>query len=68
MGNAEPLTGREMAGVVAFTFDDGPHPDTTPTVLAALKKYDVKATFFVVVRQLNEKTSDHSNWPKASKP
>ena len=33
---------------VALTFDDGPHPEYTPTLLALLKQYDVKATFFVV--------------------
>lgn len=33
---------------VALTFDDGPHPLTTPLLLGALKRADVKATFFVV--------------------
>ncbi len=33
---------------VALTFDDGPDPATTPAVLAALAKHDVKATFFVL--------------------
>jgi peptidoglycan-N-acetylglucosamine deacetylase len=33
---------------VALTFDDGPHPEYTPKLLALLKQYDVKATFFVV--------------------
>ena len=33
---------------VALTFDDGPSPIYTPQVLAILKKYHVKATFFVV--------------------
>lgn len=33
---------------VALTFDDGPNPATTPVVLDLLKKYNVKATFFVV--------------------
>lgn len=35
-------------GTVALTFDDGPSPIYTPQVLAILKKYDIKATFFVV--------------------
>lgn len=35
-------------GEVILTFDDGPAPQTTPLVLAALKSYDVKATFFMV--------------------
>lgn len=34
--------------VVAFTFDDGPHPLYTPLLLKVLEKYDVKATFFMV--------------------
>ena len=31
-----------------LTFDDGPHPDCTPAVLAALRRYGAKAAFFVV--------------------
>ncbi len=34
-------------GTVALTFDDGPSP-YTPQILAILKKYNIKATFFVV--------------------
>ncbi len=33
---------------IALTFDDGPNPIYTPQLLDLLKKYDVKATFFVV--------------------
>jgi peptidoglycan/xylan/chitin deacetylase (PgdA/CDA1 family) len=33
---------------IALTFDDGPHPDTTPKLLAILDRYHVKATFFQV--------------------
>lgn len=33
---------------VALTFDDGPSNRTTPKLLDVLKKYDVKATFFVL--------------------
>ncbi|MGB0806484.1 MAG: polysaccharide deacetylase family protein [Salibacteraceae bacterium] len=33
---------------VYLTFDDGPHPTITPWVLDELKKYDMKATFFLV--------------------
>lgn len=39
---------RVQEKVVALTFDDGPSPLTTPSVLNALKKYKAKATFFVV--------------------
>lgn len=34
--------------VVALTFDDGPDSRTTPQALAILKKYHVKATFFMI--------------------
>ena len=34
-------------GVVALTYDDGPHPET-PLVLDALKRHKLKATFFLV--------------------
>lgn len=33
---------------IAWTFDDGPHPDYTPKLLELLDAYQVKATFFVV--------------------
>src|SRR5436305_9969773 len=33
---------------IALTFDDGPNPYYTPQVLAILKQYGVKATFFDV--------------------
>src|SRR5438094_916479 len=37
-----------LKGTVALTFDDGPNPTYTPQILAILKKYNVKATFFMV--------------------
>jgi len=36
---------------IALTFDDGPHPKYTRELLEILKKYNVKATFFVVGKQ-----------------
>ncbi|MDQ6660097.1 MAG: polysaccharide deacetylase family protein, partial [Chloroflexota bacterium] len=33
---------------IALTFDDGPNPSYTPQVLAVLKRYGIKATFFDV--------------------
>lgn len=33
---------------VYLTFDDGPIPESTPFILDTLKKFDIKATFFVV--------------------
>lgn len=38
----------EHANSVYITFDDGPHPTITPWVLAELKKYNAKATFFCI--------------------
>ena len=37
---------------LALTFDDGPHPETTPQLLDILKKYNVKATFFAVASRI----------------
>lgn len=33
---------------LALTFDDGPHPLYTPQLLAVLKQWDLKASFFVL--------------------
>lgn len=35
-------------GEVFLTFDDGPRPEVTPWVLDQLDKYDAKATFFCI--------------------
>lgn len=37
---------------VALTFDDGPHPEVTPSVLDALAGCGARATFFVIGRHL----------------
>lgn len=34
--------------LVALSFDDGPHPVFTPQVLEILKRFDAKATFFLI--------------------
>ncbi|HEV7899861.1 MAG TPA: polysaccharide deacetylase family protein [Planosporangium sp.] len=39
--------------VVAFTFDDGPGPNWTKLVLDTLDRYQVRATFFMVGRNLD---------------
>lgn len=39
---------------LALTFDDGPHPKETDEVLDILKKYNIKATFFIAGK--------HANW------
>src|SRR5215510_9246092 len=52
VGKANRIDGDERKGVVAFTFDDGPNPETTPQVIAALEKYDIPATFFIVTQRI----------------
>src|SRR5947209_2345695 len=52
LGKAARVNGDEAKGVVAFTFDDGPNPETTPAVIDALEKYDVPATFFIVTSRI----------------
>lgn len=42
--------------LIAITFDDGPHPKETSQVLDVLKKYNVKATFFIAGK--------HAGWYK----
>lgn len=39
---------------VALTIDDGPHPLTTPLMLAVLRDYNVHATFFLVGEKAEE--------------
>jgi len=41
-------SGKTEHKAVALTFDDGPFPSSTPVLLQLLKKYNYKATFFVV--------------------
>ncbi len=40
--------------VVALTFDDGPHPITTPLLLDSLRVHKVRATFFAVGQKSEE--------------
>jgi peptidoglycan/xylan/chitin deacetylase (PgdA/CDA1 family) len=42
------------AGVV-LTFDDGPHPEGTPAVLAVLARAGARATFFLVGEQVERR-------------
>jgi polysaccharide deacetylase family sporulation protein PdaB len=39
---------------IALTFDDGPDPVFTPKVVDILDKYDVKGTFFVIGKSVEE--------------
>src|SRR5215207_7433555 len=40
---------------IALTFDDGPDPRNTPRILDSLREHDLKATFFVLGRQVKER-------------
>ena len=40
--------GNRETKCIALTFDDGPHPRYTDQILALLKKYDIRATFFMI--------------------
>jgi peptidoglycan/xylan/chitin deacetylase (PgdA/CDA1 family)/tetratricopeptide (TPR) repeat protein len=47
--NPNEIFGNEFAPkTVALTFDDGPHPKYTELVLALLRKYGIRASFFEV--------------------
>ena len=48
LAHAKLMRGNPDLREVAITFDDGPHPKYTPKILAILKQYNAKATFFVV--------------------
>jgi polysaccharide deacetylase family sporulation protein PdaB len=39
---------------IALTFDDGPYPETTDKILDLLKKYNAKATFFVLGNKVEQ--------------
>lgn len=39
---------------LVLTFDDGPHPNATPHILKVLKKYNVRAVFFVLGLQVEK--------------
>jgi len=47
------ITGESTQRVLLFTFDDGPERRTTPALLDALDRHDVKAVFFVTVERLS---------------
>ncbi len=60
VGKASRVDGDERKGVVAFTFDDGPNPETTPAVIDALEKYGIPATFFIVTQRISGKHGEKS--------
>lgn len=42
-------------GGVALTFDDGPHPEGTPSVLELLSRASARATFFLIGEQVERR-------------
>ncbi|MFJ8065936.1 polysaccharide deacetylase family protein [Psychrobacillus sp. NPDC096426] len=44
----EDTTVNPSTKLVALTFDDGPNPESTTLILDTLKKYNAKATFFML--------------------
>ncbi len=57
VNGAEPVTiwcGPSSEHEVALTFDDGPSPIYTQQILALLKQYNAKATFFVLGRKVEQ--------------
>jgi peptidoglycan-N-acetylglucosamine deacetylase len=46
-----PVTGEKK---IYLTFDDGPHEEATPFVLDLLKKYNAKATFFCIGKNVRK--------------
>lgn len=40
--------------MVYLTFDDGPHPEATPFVLSVLSSHGIKATFFVLGKNVQK--------------
>ena len=52
--NYAPAAGEKK---IYLSFDDGPHAAATPFVLDELKKYNAKATFFCIGKNVMEETS-----------
>jgi peptidoglycan-N-acetylglucosamine deacetylase len=44
---------RTSRRIIALTFDDGPHPELTPRLLDILRQQGIRATFFVVGRNVD---------------
>jgi peptidoglycan/xylan/chitin deacetylase (PgdA/CDA1 family) len=60
--------GDRNSQAIALTFDDGPHPQYTPQVLAVLDRYNIKASFFWLGTCVNRSpgiakaVSDRGHW------
>jgi len=59
-----PGDGRRL---VTFTFDDGPFPETAPTLLRILDDYKIRATFFFIGEYLvgsNHRAAETREWAR----
>lgn len=52
LSSAEIVPAETDEKTVYLTFDDGPTPKVTDTILDVLKSHDVKATFFIVGKEI----------------
>ena len=57
----DPKTCLPAGRVIYLTFDDGPHPEATPFVLEELKKYNAKATFFCIGKNVEDHFAVYKN-------
>lgn len=46
--------GKTTRKVITLTFDDGPHPENTPQVLDVLKENNIRATFFLIGKNVEK--------------
>jgi len=53
----QPLSGIGDPNRVALTFDDGPHPRSTPFFLRELERRQVRATFFLLGSEFGPHTA-----------
>jgi peptidoglycan/xylan/chitin deacetylase (PgdA/CDA1 family) len=62
-----PARSRDARRLVTFTFDDGPFPETTPTVLHILELRRIRATFFLIGKYLDgddRRAAETRQWAK----
>jgi peptidoglycan/xylan/chitin deacetylase (PgdA/CDA1 family) len=52
---------RGAGKTIYLTFDDGPHPTATPFVLEQLRKYNAKASFFCIGKNVSEHPGIYQN-------
>ncbi|KAI8810313.1 hypothetical protein BJ742DRAFT_199739 [Cladochytrium replicatum] len=55
--NGVDFHGCKTPNTLALTFDDGPHPTLTPAILDVLKELGIKATFFVMGKNVHNNTA-----------